>query len=453
MTAQDMIRAMELSGLAYNSVQPEFPETRLTVIDDPKTGVQCYIRKKGRCLVITFRGSNSLLDWKTNLTFWQKTVPYGNITSKIRVHTGFINAYKSPKVRRAIHDMITDEIDQVRVSGHSQGAALAILCGVDLQYNFPKKDFEVIVFGAPRVGNRAFAQSYDKRVFKTLRVENGNDIVTKLPFAFMGVPPRRDKDTYRETKNLWRIFGKCSPAPGVLFQSADQSPVVMDFYRDLNDKKISINKEKGITAVHAVMPLYLLAPERFPVLLQHLDIQQKFFAGSDIKLHIDALVVGFDGIDAQMKNTGNLLGSIPLNIQIKNSPFGGRERFGILHKLPANLGGKFLRLAASVRSASSFFVFQGQEFDQVVNLGNIGFGRRIHLFRFDSVKALLNRLDIADAEIVRNGNSSSTSSVSPNESRKFHFPTTSFTSLSGSMTATFQVWSPNTASSGYNRIG
>jgi hypothetical protein len=36
------------------------------------------------------------------------------------------------------------------------------------------------------VGNRAFAQSYNKRVVKTLRVENGNDIVTKVPFRVMG---------------------------------------------------------------------------------------------------------------------------------------------------------------------------------------------------------------------------------------------------------------------------
>jgi hypothetical protein len=34
------------------------------------------------------------------------------------------------------------------------------------------------------VGNRAFAKSYNRRVFKTLRVENGNDIVTRVPPAF-----------------------------------------------------------------------------------------------------------------------------------------------------------------------------------------------------------------------------------------------------------------------------
>ncbi len=61
-----------------------------------------------------------------------------------------------------------------------------MLCGVDVEYNFPEKEIEVIVFGCPRVGNSAFAKSYNKRVFQTVRVENGNDIVTKVPFILMG---------------------------------------------------------------------------------------------------------------------------------------------------------------------------------------------------------------------------------------------------------------------------
>lgn len=186
MQMSDVIHAMELSGLAYREVQPVFPYDSLTVIDDPKTDVQCYLRKKDSCLTITFRGSNSGEDWKTNLTFCKKVIPYGNTASKIRVHTGFLEAYKSPNVRNVIHKKMTCDVQKVKISGHSQGAALAILCAVDLEYNYPERDYEVILFGAPRVGNRAFQKSYNKRVFKTLRVENGNDIVTKIPPAIMG---------------------------------------------------------------------------------------------------------------------------------------------------------------------------------------------------------------------------------------------------------------------------
>lgn len=74
----------------------------------------------------------------------------------------------------------------MNVMGHSYGAALAVLCAVDLEYNFPRKDYEVFLFGCPRIGNRAFKKSYNKRVFKTFRVDNSNDIITKIPFALWG---------------------------------------------------------------------------------------------------------------------------------------------------------------------------------------------------------------------------------------------------------------------------
>ncbi len=185
MNRRKIIDAMELSSEAYKNVQPTHPNTTVKIIDHPN-GVQCYIRQQGEHMSITFRGSDSLRDWKTDLTFWKKVVPYNNTSSKIRVHTGFINAYKDPGVRDLIHTYITEDIHCITITGHSYGAALAVLCAVDVEYNFSTKDIEVITFGGPRIGNNAFVKSYNKRVCKTLRVENGNDIVTKVPFASWG---------------------------------------------------------------------------------------------------------------------------------------------------------------------------------------------------------------------------------------------------------------------------
>lgn len=186
MTRQEIIRSMELSGIAYSQQQPTLSQEPLLIIDDPRSGVQCFLRRGPGTLWITFRGTDSAQDWHTDFTFWKKTIPYGNTDSKIRVHAGFLQAYKSPPVRERIQELVTGEVRRLRIAGHSYGAALAVLCGVDLQYNFPDRDIEVLLFGCPRVGNRAFAKSYNKRVFKTLRVENGNDIVTKVPFACWG---------------------------------------------------------------------------------------------------------------------------------------------------------------------------------------------------------------------------------------------------------------------------
>ena len=186
MTGAEIIKSLELSACAYRDIQPYFSHTCTAIIDDIKTDVQCFLRRKKDTLWITFRGSDSIKDWKTNFNLCKKVIPYNNTKTNIRVHCGFLNAYKAPNVRNAILSAITKNTHYVRVSGHSLGAALATLCAVDIQYNFPDRDIETILFGCPRVGNENFKKSYNKRVNKTIRIENGNDIITKLPFPFMG---------------------------------------------------------------------------------------------------------------------------------------------------------------------------------------------------------------------------------------------------------------------------
>ncbi len=186
MDHQDIIRSLEYSSMAYSDIQASIPGERLITIDNKVSGIQCSLRISGDVLDVAFRGTDSLKDWITDFKFWRKIIPYNNLVSKIRVHSGFLQAYKNDQIRGRILSYVSQNIHYIKVTGHSYGAAVAVLCAVDLQYNFPSKDYEVILFGCPRVGNRAFAKSYDKRLFKTLRIENGNDIVTKVPPAMIG---------------------------------------------------------------------------------------------------------------------------------------------------------------------------------------------------------------------------------------------------------------------------
>ncbi len=186
MDKRTILQMIEYCALSYRDCQPCKPEENIIFINTPKHDVQCYVRTVDETLVITFRGSDSWRDAISNLRFWKKKIPYGNTKSKIRVHTGFIDTYKSEKVRDIIHCQITHDIQKVQIMGHSLGAALSVLCAADLQYNYPGIDYEVLLLGCPRVGNRAFQKSYNKRVFKTFRVENGNDFVTKIPLALLG---------------------------------------------------------------------------------------------------------------------------------------------------------------------------------------------------------------------------------------------------------------------------
>lgn len=149
-------------------------------------GVDYYIGKCKSKLIISFRGTDSFKDKLTDIRFFKKVVPYDNKKGKIKAHTGFYEAYNNKQVKQNIAKYVTKEITTIYISGHSLGAALGILCALDIQYNFSHKNIECIVFGCPRVGNKHFVKSYNKRVIKTIRVENKNDIVTKIPFKFMG---------------------------------------------------------------------------------------------------------------------------------------------------------------------------------------------------------------------------------------------------------------------------
>ncbi|MDR1364157.1 MAG: lipase family protein [Oscillospiraceae bacterium] len=186
MNKHQIIEMLEYSGLAYSNSYNKFDDKNIYFINDKITDVQCYLRKKSHTLTIAFRGSDSKKDWLMDFKFWRQVVPYGNFKSKIKMHSGFLNAYKSKSVRQKIWSFITDDISNIFITGHSYGAALAIVCATDLEYNFKNKDYEVILFGCPRVGNNAFKESYNKRIFKTIRIENQNDIVPKVPFKFLG---------------------------------------------------------------------------------------------------------------------------------------------------------------------------------------------------------------------------------------------------------------------------
>ncbi len=186
MEKSDIKTLLELSAEAYHDHQVPRDNVRLVTVDDKSIGVTYFMRFTDSLMIIVFRGSDDGKDVLTNLNFCKQVPPYNNYSSKIRVHSGFLNVYKNENVRDNILQNITPEIKKIQITGHSLGAALAILCAVDIQYNFPDIDCEAIVYGCPRVGNKAFATSYNRRVFKTLRVKNGGDIITMLPPAMFG---------------------------------------------------------------------------------------------------------------------------------------------------------------------------------------------------------------------------------------------------------------------------
>ncbi|XP_048133886.1 uncharacterized protein LOC115753678 [Rhodamnia argentea] len=71
--------------------------------------------------------------------------------------------------------------NNVMVTGHSTGGAMASFSGLDLVVNHEARNVQVLTFGQPRIGNAAFVSYYSDRVPNSIRITSGHDIVPHLP--------------------------------------------------------------------------------------------------------------------------------------------------------------------------------------------------------------------------------------------------------------------------------
>lgn len=146
--------------------------------------------------LVTFRGSADKGDWKVNLQtrqvpYQDKVIPaqaQGNMPNGTpAVHEGFIS-YTDTMVLASVIDenqnfkgifrkVYEDHDAYLILTGHSLGGAAATLLGERLvSLGMPKNKFVVITFGAPAVGNDAFAAAYGDKI-DLMRITNTADPV------------------------------------------------------------------------------------------------------------------------------------------------------------------------------------------------------------------------------------------------------------------------------------
>ena len=100
------------------------------------TSMQAFVGTGDGYVVVSFRGTDDITDWLYNLQF-PKVAAYpkcdGRLLGKCRVEVGFYKGWLS------IKDPVIDEVkrvlkqgDQLFITGHSLGAALAAHCAVEL---------------------------------------------------------------------------------------------------------------------------------------------------------------------------------------------------------------------------------------------------------------------------------------------------------------------------------
>ena len=140
-------------------------------------------------IVLSFRGTETLENWIENLKL-AKTDRQMSCAG-CKVHSGFVDSWLSiagPVLQQIRRLQQTYPGAKLYTTGHSLGAALAIVAAYVLEYDDGLDIEGVYTFGQPRVGNYEFAQYYNKHssTHVTWRVTHHRDIVVHLPPKLFG---------------------------------------------------------------------------------------------------------------------------------------------------------------------------------------------------------------------------------------------------------------------------
>jgi hypothetical protein len=147
---------------------------------------------------IVFRGTTDLQNWITNLDAFKaadlRLPNCGGNDADILVHDGFYDAYQSVQSQLAQALQLLKNNGKgnykIVVTGHSLGAALATLAGIQLVCDAPSDDQSLVVYnyGSPRIGNGAFFMFVSGTIggkMQLLRHTHWRDPVPHLPLMDM----------------------------------------------------------------------------------------------------------------------------------------------------------------------------------------------------------------------------------------------------------------------------
>ena len=171
---------------------------------------QGFIALNDDHILAAFRGTESLPDWLTNLQAVKDPGPWQNP----EVHEGFQDACLASALKIGETIGRLREGQKVWVTGHSLGGALAVLLAASmLESGLPVHG--LYTFGAPRVGDRSFADRLNGELKGAAhwRVVNEGDLVPHVPLeAFFSHAGNRmllrDRMTTSRSEGVWKKFKK-----------------------------------------------------------------------------------------------------------------------------------------------------------------------------------------------------------------------------------------------------
>jgi triacylglycerol lipase len=147
---------------------------------------QAFVMANRQAVIASFRGTEGkvLVDWVTDAGIVPAVGPGGVGT----VHRGFSDALAAiyDQVKRVILEF-SDAGQTLWFTGHSLGAALAVLTARSLHLDTARVPAGIYTFGQPRTGDATFASAFDEHLKPVcFRFINNNDIVPRLPPQAMG---------------------------------------------------------------------------------------------------------------------------------------------------------------------------------------------------------------------------------------------------------------------------
>ncbi len=160
------------------------------------TNTQAFMFRRGNNLILVFKGTQQLDDWKTNLKIRLKQFTVLADQTAVpptgRVHRGFLDAWQSveKQVIYYLKKWITPDT-KLWVTGHSLGGALAAVATISLETQGFKIN-GLYTFGQPRVADWKLVNYMNSRMGdRIFRYVNNNDIVPLIPPQIIPWVPTR----------------------------------------------------------------------------------------------------------------------------------------------------------------------------------------------------------------------------------------------------------------------
>jgi len=187
----DLVHYFKYASSAYSLVCPRPNGSKLVIqLSNPSTNVQGFVARDDlrKEVVVALRGSTSVIEvmLDTQVTLVPFICPGCRLPAGTRVHSGFLTAWDSIvlEVQPVIEKLLSvHEGYSVVTVGHSLGGAISLLAALHLKENFRETRIRTYSYGAPRTGNKLFAEYVNTTFGKNAyRIVHSNDgVPTMIP--------------------------------------------------------------------------------------------------------------------------------------------------------------------------------------------------------------------------------------------------------------------------------